>query len=62
MHAIAPRGGWDKDGAWAPAPYLDRIVAEGLFRSKVLGLLKKAELLSDERIQLLMSWNHNSRP
>jgi len=58
VHAIAPRGGWDEDGKWVPVPYLDRGVAERLFRGKVLAICEG--LLSDERARLLMSWNHNS--
>ena len=60
VHAIAPRGGWDNAGSWVPVPFIDNDVAERLFRSKVLGFLTNDGLLSDERAQNLMSWNHNS--
>ncbi len=60
VHAIAPRGGWDEDGDWVPVPYIDKDVAERLFRRKVLNFLTCEGLLSDERARILMSWNHNS--
>jgi len=59
-HAIVPRGGWDESGAWVPVPYLDKDVAERLFRGKVLSFLVREGLLSDERRRILMNWNHNS--
>ena len=39
-------------------PYIDAQAAELLFRHKVFQLLKNHGLLSDERIELLMSWRH----
>ncbi len=60
VHAIVPRGGWDESGAWVPVPYIDNDVAEKLFRGKVLAFLTREGLLSDERVRLLMGWNHNS--
>jgi hypothetical protein len=60
VHAIAPRGGWDEGGAWVPVPYIDNDVAERLFRKKVLDFLTCEGLLSDERAQILMRWDHNS--
>ena len=60
VHAVAPRGGWDGDGEWVPVPYLDNDLAERIFRAKVLGFLQSEGLLSDERVRILMSWNHNS--
>ena len=39
-------------------PYIDAYQAELLFRHKVFKLLKNNGLLSDERIELLMSWRH----
>ena len=60
VHAIVPRGGWDDGGSWVPVAFIDTDAAERLFRAKVLGFLTCERLLSDERAQLLMSWNHNS--
>ncbi len=59
IHAIAPRGGWDKDGVWVPMSYVDTDKAEQLFRYKVFVFLKDEGLLSEERIKLLMSWRHS---
>ena len=45
-------------GQWIPVPYIDAHQAELLFRHKILKMLKKHGLLSDERINLLLSWKH----
>jgi hypothetical protein len=58
LHGLAPRGGWDRDGAWVSVPYVDPGVAERLFRAKVLAFLKAEGLLSEERERLLLSWEH----
>ena len=57
-HALATRGGWNAQGQWIPVPYIDPHAAELLFRHKIFQLLKTQGLLSDERIELLMSWKH----
>ncbi len=64
VHAIVPRGGWDRNGSWVPMPYIDTVflrdrAAELLFRSKVIAFLKAEGLLSNERIEMLHSWNHS---
>ena len=46
------------DGQWIPVPYINAHQAELLFRHKILQMLKKHGLLSDERINLLLSWKH----
>ncbi len=56
VHALCSRGGWNTRGQWVPAPYLDHRLAEQLFRHRVLRLLNREQLLSDERIELLLSW------
>jgi hypothetical protein len=58
IHALATRGGWNARGQWIPVPYIDAYQAELLFRYKVFKLLKNNGLLSDERIELLLSWRH----
>ena len=55
---MATRGGWNARGQWIPVPYIDAYQAELLFRHKVFKLLKNNGLLSEERIELLMSWRH----
>jgi hypothetical protein len=58
IHALVARGVWTADGQWLPVPYVDPHAAELLFRHKIFKILKKHGLLSDERIELLMSWRH----
>ena len=59
VHALVTRGGWTDAGEWVPVPYVDERAAEKLFRHKVLGLLRRQVLLSEERIQLLLSWRRS---
>ena len=40
-------------------PYVDEAAAEKLFRHKVLALLRRRGLLSQERIDLLLSWRRS---
>jgi len=58
IHALVARGVWTAAGQWLPVPYIDPHAAELLFRHKVFKILKKHDLISDERIKLLMSWKH----
>jgi hypothetical protein len=59
VHALASRGGWTDSGEWVPVPYVDERAAEELFRHKVLALLRRRGLLSQERIELLRSWRRS---
>lgn len=58
-HVIATRGGWDGEGTFMPMPFMSTAAAEQLFRHKVITLLRDEELLTEERIELLMSWRHS---
>lgn len=49
VHALVSRGGWTASGEWVPVPYVDEGAAERLFRHKVLALLRRRGLLSQER-------------
>ncbi len=59
VHALATRGGWTGSGAWVAVPYVDERAAEEVFRHKVLALLRRRGLLSEERIELLLSWRRS---
>jgi len=59
VHALVSRGGWDREGAWVPVPYVDAKAAELLFRHNVIAFVRDEELLSDERIELLLSWQNS---
>ena len=41
-----------------PVPYVDAKAAELLFRHKVIAFLRDEQLLSDERIGLLLWWQN----
>ena len=59
VHALATRGGRTSSGEWVPVPYVDEGAAEELFRHKVLRLLRRRGLVSEERIELLLSWRRS---
>ena len=59
IHALVSRGVWSPDGTWVPVPYVDMRAAELLFRHKILAFLKAEDLISEERIELLLSWRHS---
>jgi hypothetical protein len=59
VHALVSRGGWTASGEWIPLPYVDEGAAEKLFRHKVLALLRRRGLVSQERIALLDSWRRS---
>ena len=59
VHAVVSRGGWTDSGEWVPVPYVDERAAEELFRHKVLSLLRRRGLVSEERIKLLLSWRRS---
>ncbi len=59
VHALVSRGGWTPSGEWIPVPYVDEGAAEKLFRHKILALLRRRWLLSEERIALLLSWRRS---
>ena len=58
-HCLASRGVWDDNGQWLPVPYIDTNAAEKLFAHKIFHLLKSHDLLSNERIELLLSFRHS---
>jgi hypothetical protein len=59
VHALVTRGGWTSSGEWVPVPYMGEGAAEELFRHKVPGLLRRRGLVSEERIELLLSWRRS---
>ena len=59
VHTIASRGGWAADGSFTPVPFVDAKAAEQLFRHKVITLLRDEGLLTEEHIELLLSWRHS---
>ena len=60
LHALVPRGGGASDGAWVPVPFVDPGAAELLFRDKALSFLRAEGMLSEERTELLLSWQHRT--
>lgn len=59
IHCLASGGVWKAQGEWIPVPYVDTFAAEKLFAQEVLHLLKSKSLLSQERIELLRSFQHS---
>jgi hypothetical protein len=40
-------------------PYVDPTAAQTLFRHKVFSFLRREELITHERVELLSSWRHS---
>jgi len=59
VHAIASRGGWTREDRFIPIPYVDPHAAQELFRHKVLALLQRKEMSSEQRVELLLSWRRS---
>ncbi len=59
IHSIVSRGVFKPDGTWIPVPYVDAHQAELLFRHKLFALLRNRGLISQDRIDLLLSWRHS---
>jgi hypothetical protein len=60
QHALDRRDdGRRLPGQWIPLPYVDEGAAEKLFRRKMLALLRRRGLLTEERIELLNSWRRS---
>jgi hypothetical protein len=59
IHAIVTRGVFLSDGQWHPIPYVDAHKAELVFRHKLLRFLRDRDLISEDRIDLLLSWQHS---
>jgi len=59
IHAIVTRGVFLDDGSWLPIPFVDSHKAELLFRHKVLGFLRDRDLITRNRIDLLLSWRNS---
>ena len=59
VHALVTRGGWDSHGAWVPVPFVSGEAAAPVFRHRVFSFLRRAGLLHQERIRLLLSWRHS---
>ena len=59
IHGIVTRGVFLSNGQWHPIPYVDAHKAELVFRHKLLRFLRDRDLISEERIDLLLSWQHS---
>ena len=59
IHAIVTRGVFLSNGQWHPIPYVDSHKAELVFRHKLLRFLRDRDLISEDRIDLLLSWPHS---
>ena len=59
LHALVTSGGWDQSRSWHPLPTWDQGVLRELFEIEVFRFLRKRELLSRERMELILSWPHS---
>ena len=59
LHALVTSGGWDRKGVWHPLPTWDQGVLRELFEIEVFRYLRRRDLLSRERMELIRSWSHS---
>jgi hypothetical protein len=59
LHALVTSGGWDQSRSWHPMETWDQSVLRELFEIEVFRFLRKRELLSRERMELIRSWPHS---
>jgi len=59
VHALATRGGWTASGEWIGVAHVDEGAAERLFQHKLLRMLREKGLVSEQRIELLLSWRRS---
>ena len=59
LHALVTSGGWDRNRSWHPVPMWEQGVLRELFEIEVFRFLRKRELLSRERMELILSWPHS---
>ena len=59
LHALSTAGGWDRSRTWRPLPAWDPHAIRGFFEAEVFRFLRKKDLLSRERMELIRSWPHS---
>ncbi len=59
VHALATRGGWSASGEWIGVAQVDEGAAERLFQHKLPRMLREKGLVSEQRIELLLSWRRS---
>lgn len=59
LHALVTAGGWDKERVWHPLPAWNQGALRELFQIEVFRLLRERELLSRERMEMILSWRHS---
>jgi hypothetical protein len=59
VHALASRGGWTRDNRFVPIPYVCPHTAQKLFAHKVLAFLRRKELITAQRLDLISSWKYS---
>jgi hypothetical protein len=59
LHSIVTSGAFLEDGAFQSLDYISQEKLTELFKHKVLNSMKEAELIGDETIELILSWQHS---
>ncbi|MDZ7860323.1 MAG: transposase [Candidatus Krumholzibacteriota bacterium] len=55
LHTLPAAGGWDEERAWRPLPSCNHSVLRELFQIEVFRFLRERELLSRERMEMILS-------
>ena len=59
LHALVTSGGWNASRVWHPMATWDQGVLRELFEIEVFRFLRRGDLLSRERMELIRSWPHS---
>ena len=59
LNALITSGGWNASRVWHPVPMWDQGVLRELFEIEVFRFLRRGDLLSRERMELIRSWPHS---
>ncbi|MFO7915364.1 MAG: transposase [Candidatus Krumholzibacteriales bacterium] len=59
LHTLVTAGGWDEERAWRHLPAWNQKVLRELFQIEVFRFLRERELLSRERMEMILSWRHS---
>ena len=58
-HSLCSEGVFDQEGRFHSAEGIDFSPLEEIFREKMLKMMLKKEVITEERVELLRSWKHS---
>ncbi len=59
LHTLPAAGGWDEERVWHTLPAWNQSAIRELFQIEVFRFLREKELLTRERMEMILSWRHS---